>query len=252
MFPDSKVFHLEPSRSDHLPIMLSLCHHSTTHKRGIEGIVLDYFDNLFPSTYAGNDGEVLAAVETRVTSTMNETAAKVLANRLKTIMPSLISPNQSAFALGHLISNNTILADLSLGRGRGASFNHLKERDLEKIAEMEREILIKVVAQAIPIFTMSCFLLPKYFCDDLNRMMASFWWNSSNDDKTIHWLPWDKLCLPKADGGLGFRNLYDFNLALLAKQGWRLLQQPDSVTARVLKAKYYSQPLFSGGRGFPS
>lgn len=46
--------------------------------RGIEGIVLDYFDNLFPSTYAGNDGEVLAAVETRVTSTMNETAAKVL------------------------------------------------------------------------------------------------------------------------------------------------------------------------------
>lgn len=42
--------------------------------RGIEGIVLDYFDNLFPSTYAGNDGEVFAAVETRVTSTMNETS----------------------------------------------------------------------------------------------------------------------------------------------------------------------------------
>lgn len=112
------------------------------------------------------------------------------------------------------------------------------------MAQAIKEILIKVVAQAIPIFTMSCFLLPKYFCDDLNRMMASFWWNSSNDDKTIHWLSWDKLCLPKADGGLGFRNLYDFNLALLAKQGWRLLQQPDSVTAQVIKAKYYPNHSF--------
>ncbi|CAB4265039.1 unnamed protein product [Prunus armeniaca] len=122
--------------------------------RGIEGIVLDYFENLFPSTYAGNDGEVLAAVETRVTSTMNETAAKVLANRLKTIMPSLISPNQSAFVLGHLISDNTILAALSLGRGRGTSFNHLKERIWKKLQRWKgrllsgavKEILMKVVA----------------------------------------------------------------------------------------------------------
>ncbi|CAL2232315.1 unnamed protein product [Prunus armeniaca] len=122
--------------------------------RGIEGIVLDYFENLFPSTYGGNDGEVLAAVETRVTSTMNETAAKVLANRLKTIMPSLISPNQSAFVLGHLISDNTILAALSLGRGRGTSFNHLKERIWKKLQRWKgrllsgagKEILMKVVA----------------------------------------------------------------------------------------------------------
>ena len=37
---------------------------------------------------------------------------------------------------------------------------------------------------------------------------------------------------------MGFRNLHDFNLAMLAKQVWRL-SNPDTMCARVLRAKYY-------------
>jgi hypothetical protein len=38
---------------------------------------------------------------------------------------------------------------------------------------------------------------------------------------------------------MGFRDLSNFNKALLAKQFWRLLKSPDSLTAKIIRAKYY-------------
>jgi len=38
---------------------------------------------------------------------------------------------------------------------------------------------------------------------------------------------------------MGFRDFQSFNLALLAKQVWRLLSEPDSLCARMLRVKYY-------------
>lgn len=48
--------------------------------------------------------------------------------------------------------------------------------------------------------------------------------------------------------------IHEFNLALLAKQLWRLVQFPDSLVARVLKGKYYrlSSPLRTGAVDTPS
>lgn len=48
-----------------------------------------------------------------------------------------------------------------------------------------------------------------------------------------------KLSIPKREGGLGFRDLKDFNQALLGKQVCRIMQNPDCLMATILKAHYF-------------
>ena len=40
---------------------------------------------------------------------------------------------------------------------------------------------------------------------------------------------WENLCWLKEAEGMGFRDLRTLNLAMLAKQGWKILQNPDIV-----------------------
>ena len=47
------------------------------------------------------------------------------------------------------------------------------------------------------------------------------------------------MCKLKCMGGLGFKDLKIFNLALLGKQIWRMLKSENSLLAKVYKAKYH-------------
>ncbi|KAL8158239.1 hypothetical protein AgCh_002800 [Apium graveolens] len=69
--------------------------------------------------------------------------------------------------------------------------------------------------------------------------MNSFWWGNGGSNKGIRWLSWEKMCKAKEGGGLGFKELNKFNIAILAKKGWRLLNNQNSLVSGIMKAKYY-------------
>ncbi|XP_031095240.1 uncharacterized protein LOC115999534 [Ipomoea triloba] len=108
-----------------------------------------------------------------------------------------------------------------------------------------KEILLKSVAQALPTYTMSLYFLPISLCERLERLMNKFWWTANGGSGGgIRWMSWTRMCGPKNTGGMGFKHLHNFNIALLAKQGWRLLTCPDSLAARVYKARYFPRADF--------
>jgi hypothetical protein len=110
----------------------------------------------------------------------------------------------------------------------------------EKLMSMAgKEVLIKSVAQALPIYIMGIFKLPAGFHDDYMQLIRNFWWGEEDGERKVHWSSWDNLIKPKNQGGMGFRDTTLFNQALLARQAWRLIQNPNSLAARIMKAIYY-------------
>ena len=107
------------------------------------------------------------------------------------------------------------------------------------IAKVGKEMLVTTVARAIPTFSMSCFYLTKSFCDEISSLIGNYWWSQQDKKIPLHWLSWEKFAQPKAMGGLGFRDMHTFYLAMLSRQGWRILQNPLSLCARILKARYF-------------
>jgi hypothetical protein len=107
-----------------------------------------------------------------------------------------------------------------------------------------KEILLQAVLQAIPTYTISVFQLPKTLCKVINSMMSKFWWGHKENTSKIAWTNWNQLGKNRDNGGLGYRDLEAFNSALLAKQGWRLFTQPETLVARVYREKYFPRGCF--------
>ncbi|KAG7597660.1 Reverse transcriptase domain [Arabidopsis suecica] len=138
------------------------------------------------------------------------------------------------------------------GRKKVELFSYIVQRVKERtkswstkyLSPAGKEILIKSVAMALPVYSMNCFILPSTICDEINGVLTSFWWGTENEKRKIPWVAWERMSLPKREGGLGFKDLHLFNKALLAKQAWRILMNPTSLLARLYKGIYFPNSNF--------
>ncbi|KAL5560804.1 hypothetical protein UlMin_037015 [Ulmus minor] len=54
---------------------------------------------------------------------------------------------------------------------------------------------------------MNLFKIPISLINKLHWLCAQFWWGGDPEKKRMHWCTWENLCVHKADGGMGFRDL---------------------------------------------
>lgn len=115
-----------------------------------------------------------------------------------------------------------------VGRNRSVTFGFIKDKVRKRLQSWDgrffsqggRETLVKAVAQTLPSYAMSVFLLPIEITKDIERTISKFWWGKKSDEsRGISWMGWEKMSNHKSKGGLGFRIFRDFNISLLGKQG---------------------------------
>lgn len=91
---------------------------------------------------------------------------------------------------------------------------------------------------------MSLLLLPVDVCESIEKKLNAYWWNGGSNQKGIKWMACERLCEVKEGGGLGFKNLSEFNVAMLAKQACRLLRGDNPLVTQLMKAHYYADTDF--------
>ncbi|PNX78298.1 ribonuclease H [Trifolium pratense] len=147
----------------------------------------------------------------------------------------------------HVLGTGTYLGLPSMVvRSKKATFAYIKDRMWKRInswrgramSKAGKEVMIKSVLQAIPSYVMSIYLIPETTIKEIERMMNAFWWGGGSNDRGIRWLAWDRMTYPKELGGLGFRDLQLFNMAMVAKQGWKLMKNTDTLVARLFEARW--------------
>ena len=89
--------------------------------------------------------------------------------------------------------------------------------------------LIEVVTSRIPNYTMMTTALPINICDKIDKMNRNFLWGDIEGWKRVHLVNWDLVCKSNDQGGLGIRKVRENNVANLAKLGWNVVKNCNSL-----------------------
>ena len=206
--------------------------------------------------------ESQAQVMKRILNTYEEASGQAISLPKSEIFYSRNVQQQLQQNITHILGVQAVLGTgkylglpSMVGRSKKATFNFIKDRVWQRInswsskclSRSGREVMIKSVLQSILSYVMSIFKLPNSLLDEIEKMMNAFWWGHGGaNNKGLHWLSWDKLSIHKRYGGMGFKDLAAFNVAMLGKQGWKFQTEPDTLVSKVFKARYFPRSNYLG------
>ena len=78
-------------------------------------------------------------------------------------------------------------------------------------------------------FWSSVFVLPKRFYAKVDSLCASFLWKNSTSSSVGARVSWTDICRPKTEGGLGLRQLEDYDLVFRLKRLWNFFSNSGSL-----------------------
>ncbi|GJT51431.1 RNA-directed DNA polymerase, eukaryota, reverse transcriptase zinc-binding domain protein [Tanacetum coccineum] len=99
-----------------------------------------------------------------------------------------------------------------------------------------RVTLIKSVLESMGIYYMSLFKVPETVLKNLERFRANFFWGGDESNRKLAWVKWDNVLDSFDKGGLGVGSLKAFNLALLQKWCWRLINNTNLLWVHLIKS----------------
>jgi ribonuclease HI/exonuclease III len=116
--------------------------------------------------------------------------------------------------------------------------NRLRNWTFRPLNIASRLVLLKSVLQALPTYLFTALAAPKKVIKAIRTLQRNFLWSGHQPNKKWALVNWDKLCMPKNQGGLGLRDPGKMNQTMGAKIWWRWLKNPTAAWAQLWKRKY--------------
>jgi hypothetical protein len=87
------------------------------------------------------------------------------------------------------------------------------------------------------LYHMSMYLVPKTVIKRLDKNRRKIFWQGGSLKRKYHLVRWQKICRLKKKGGLGIKNLWKMNIALLCKWWWAL-ETGNGLWQDIVRIKY--------------
>ncbi|XP_074288354.1 uncharacterized protein LOC141613514 [Silene latifolia] len=101
-----------------------------------------------------------------------------------------------------------------------------------KISYAGRVVLISSVLSSLHSYWAMIFMLPKMVLKKIESVCRAFLWYGNENKERPYLVAWNQIYQPKRKGGLGLKNLYQWNIALISKYVWWVEKKADHLWVR--------------------